>query len=118
MYCIYQIDGKLNEQINFIIESETDFYNKVVDLLALTEHSDKTKYSIIDDTSINHIKLSSCFYEGLYLIKNYKCIRLIKKYKCIVQGCLYNSESYDINILFTWKLINFDPKNYNFISQT
>lgn len=113
MYCIYQIDGKLNKQINYIVESEVEFYNKVTDLLTSTEYIDSTKYSIVEDTSINHIKLSSCYCEGIYLVKNYRCIQLIKKYKCVTRRCFRDIVFYGINILFTWKLLDFDPKNYD-----
>ena len=112
MYCIHQTDNKLNELIVDIIDSEIGFYDKVINLI-----TDKYKYSIIENITIDSIKSSICFDEGVYLLKNRDNIQLVKKRKCILRGLIYNSTSFDVLILFTWKLIKFDPTNCEFAIQ-
>lgn len=113
MYYIYQVDNKSNEEIINKVNSENEFADIINDYMNKNYHA----YIAIKNMNADIIKTSKDILEGIYLLENNQCMQLVKKYKCVNSGYVYNSTYYDVNILFTWRLIkNTLPKEQCFFS--
>ena len=73
MYCIYQIDDKLNESVTDVLENENDFRDTVIKKLKLFNPIH------VESLSEDDVRMSKCFKEGYYLLLNKKEIKLIQK---------------------------------------
>ncbi|QKF93472.1 VV A32-like packaging ATPase [Fadolivirus algeromassiliense] len=103
MFCIYQLDDKRNEKIIKVLKNESDFLNTIKENI-----NKQFNVKLLETLNENDVKINDCFKDDYYLLVNEKQIKLIQKYKKIDKGYIYNSNSVDVNVLFTWKLLPFE----------
>lgn len=107
MFCIYQMDDRMNEKIIKVLNSVNDFLNTVRGTIP-----NNITVKSIESLTENDINLNLCFTEGYYLLINDKLIKFVHKYTKTNSGIVYNTKSLVTDILFTWKLLPFECDGY------
>jgi uridine kinase len=92
----------MEEKIIKVLKSSNDFLNTIRQLI-------KDKYDVKEiHNSPKELVLEGKFNDGYYLLITDTTIILLNKVKKINSGYLYNTTTYDVQTLFTWKLVSYE----------
>lgn len=100
MFCVYQVDDKMNEKIIKVVKTKTEFIDAIKEKII-----DQFTIKSLEGITENDLKLNECFKDGYYLLMNDRQIKLVNKYRKIEKGYVFNSSSADVNVVFMWKMI-------------